>query len=41
MTIDENLRTLQLNLTAPLAPSHAALNGMLRQGPGHGDTLRN
>jgi short-subunit dehydrogenase len=35
MTIEENLRTLQLNLIAPLALSHAALPGMLRQGRGH------
>jgi short-subunit dehydrogenase len=35
MTIEENLRTLQLNLIAPLALSHAALPGMLRRGRGH------
>jgi short-subunit dehydrogenase len=35
MTIEENLRTLQLNLIAPLALSHAALPGMLRCGRGH------
>jgi short-subunit dehydrogenase len=35
MTIEENLRTLQLNLIAPLALSHAALDGMLRRGRGH------
>jgi len=35
MTIDENLRTLQLNLIAPLALSHAALDGMLLRGRGH------
>lgn len=35
MTIDENLRTLQLNLIAPLALSHAALEGMLSRGRGH------
>ena len=35
MTIEENLRALQLNLTAPLALSHAVLPGMLRQGHGH------
>ena len=35
MTIDQNLRTLQLNLIAPLALSHAALPGMLRRGRGH------
>jgi short-subunit dehydrogenase len=35
MTIEENLRTLQLNLTAPLALSHAALPGMMRRGRGH------
>jgi short-subunit dehydrogenase len=35
MTIEENLRTLQLNLIAPLALSRAALPGMLRHGQGH------
>jgi short-subunit dehydrogenase len=35
MTIDENLRTLQLNLIAPLALSHAVLDGMLGRGRGH------
>ena len=35
MTIDENLRTLQLNLVAPVALSHAVLAGMLRRGRGH------
>ena len=35
MTIEENLRTLQLNLVAPLALSHAALPGMLNRGRGH------
>jgi len=35
MAIEENLRTLQLNLIAPLALSHAALPGMLRRGRGH------
>jgi short-subunit dehydrogenase len=35
MTIEENLRTLQLNLVAPLALSHAVLGGMLRRGRGH------
>lgn len=35
MTIGENLRTLQLNLIAPLALSHAALPGMSRRGRGH------
>ena len=35
MTIDENLRTLQLNLVAPVALSHAVLRGMLRRGRGH------
>ena len=35
MTIDENLHTLQLNLVAPVALSHAALGGMLRRGRGH------
>ena len=35
MTIDENLRILQLNLVAPVALSHAVLGGMLRRGQGH------
>jgi short-subunit dehydrogenase len=35
MIIEESLRTLQLNLIAPLALSHAALPGMLRRGRGH------
>jgi short-subunit dehydrogenase len=35
MTIEENLRTLRLNLIAPLALTHAALPGMLRRGRGH------
>ena len=35
MTIEENLRTLQLNLVAPLALSHAVLPGMLHRGRGH------
>src|SRR5215831_2897658 len=35
MTIDDNLHTLQLNLIAPLALSHAVLPGMLRRGRGH------
>jgi short-subunit dehydrogenase len=35
MTIEENLRTLQLNLIAPLALSHAVLPGMLDRGRGH------
>jgi len=35
MTIEENLQTLQLNLVAPLALSHAVLGGMLRRGQGH------
>jgi short-subunit dehydrogenase len=35
MTIEENLRTLRLNLIAPLALTHAALPGMLRRGSGH------
>ncbi len=35
MTIDENLRTLQLNLVAPVALSHVVLAGMLRRGRGH------
>src|SRR5215469_20092 len=35
MTIDENLRTLQLNLIAPLALSHAVMDGMLVRRRGH------
>jgi short-subunit dehydrogenase len=35
MTIDENLRTLELNLVAPVALTHAALDGMLSRGRGH------
>jgi len=35
MTMEENLRTLQLNLIAPVALTHAALPGMLRRGRGH------
>jgi short-subunit dehydrogenase len=35
MTIEENLRTLQLNLIAPVALSHAVLPGMRRRGRGH------
>src|SRR5215831_11333572 len=35
MTIEENLHTLQLNLVAPVALSHAVLGGMLRRGRGH------
>ena len=35
MTIDENLRTLRLNLMAPVALSHAVLGGMLSRGRGH------
>jgi short-subunit dehydrogenase len=35
MTIDENLRTLQLNLIAPVALSRAAMDGMLSRGRGH------
>ena len=35
MTIEENLRTLQLNLIAPVALSRAALDGMLIRGRGH------
>ena len=35
MTIQENLSTLQINLIAPLALSHAVLPGMLRRGRGH------
>ena len=34
-TIEENLRTLQLNLIAPVTLTHAALPGMLRRGRGH------
>lgn len=35
MTLAENLRTLQLNLIAPVALSHAVLGAMLRRGRGH------
>jgi short-subunit dehydrogenase len=35
MTVDENLRTLRLNLIAPVALSHEVLPGMLRRGRGH------
>jgi short-subunit dehydrogenase len=35
MTIDENLRTLELNLLAPAALSRATLDGMLSRGRGH------
>jgi short-subunit dehydrogenase len=35
MTLEDNLRTLQLNLIAPLALSHAVLPGMLRRSRGH------
>jgi len=35
MTIEENLRTLQLNLIAPLTLSHAVLPRMLNRGRGH------
>lgn len=35
MTLEENLRTLQLNLIAPVALTHAVLPGMLRRGRGH------
>src|SRR5512142_2277249 len=35
MTIEEHLRTVQLNLIAPVALSHATLAGMLRRGRGH------
>jgi len=35
MTIEENLRTLQLNLVAPIALSHAVLDGMLARERGH------
>ena len=35
MTIEENLRTLQLNLVAPVILTHAVLPGMLLRGNGH------
>jgi short-subunit dehydrogenase len=35
LTIGENLRTLQLNLIAPVALTHAVLPGMLARGRGH------
>jgi len=35
MTIEENLRTLRLNLVAPLELSYAVLPGMLSRGRGH------
>src|SRR5262249_4154235 len=35
MPIEDNLHTLQLNLIAPLALSHAVLPGMMRRGRGH------
>ena len=35
MTMEENLRILQLNLIAPVALSHAVLGVMLRRGRGH------
>jgi short-subunit dehydrogenase len=35
MTIEENLRTLQLNLIAPVTLTHAVLPAMLRRGQGH------
>ena len=35
MTIEENLRTLQLNLIAPVALTHAVLGGMLARRRGH------
>jgi short-subunit dehydrogenase len=35
MTIEENLRTLQLNLIAPVTLTHAVLPGMMRRGRGH------
>ena len=35
MTVDENLRTLRLNLIAPVALSHEVLPGMLGRGRGH------
>ncbi len=35
MTIEENLRTFQLNLIAPVTLTHAVLPGMMRRGRGH------
>ena len=35
MSVEENLRILQLNLIAPLVLSRAALDGMLNRGRGH------
>lgn len=35
MTLEENLRTLRLNLIAPVALTHAVLPGMLHRGRGH------
>lgn len=35
MTVDDNLQIVQLNLLAPLALSHALLDGMLDRGRGH------
>jgi short-subunit dehydrogenase len=35
MTVDDNLQIVQLNLLAPLALSHAVLDGMLDRGRGH------
>jgi len=35
MSIEENLRTLALNLIAPVTLSHAVLGGMLSRGRGH------
>jgi short-subunit dehydrogenase len=35
MTLDDNLRILQLNLVAPVALTHAALPGMLHRQRGH------
>jgi uncharacterized protein len=35
MTVDVNLQIVQLNLLAPLALSHAVLDGMLDRGRGH------
>jgi short-subunit dehydrogenase len=35
MTVSENLKILELNLVAPLALTHAVLEGMLQRGRGH------
>ena len=35
LTIEENLRAIQLNLIAPITLTHEALAGMLRRGRGH------